>query len=215
MILEKKIPPGDKINQNSMAATMRISRTPVVNALHKLESEGLVDNVPHTGFFVHQITVKEVLDLFALRQALEAIVVTELVETITQPQIQQLEGFFTPFVARADDIDTERYRKADVKFHTTMLDMCDNKLAKRVNENFQILPRSFMAGLLRPPAETLSEHMTIVEALASRDLQRARDAVAAHNNGTRALLQDMVLNLRRIGADPERITVEEFHRSGR
>jgi DNA-binding GntR family transcriptional regulator len=195
-----------------MAETMRISRTPVVNALHKLESEGLVDNVPHTGFFVHQITVKEVLDLFALRQALEVIVVTELAETITESQVQKLKDFFSPFLGSQNMIDVERYRRADFKFHTTMLEMCGNKLAKRVNENFQILTRSLMAGLLRPPAQTLSEHMAIVEALAARDLARARDAVVAHNNGTRTLLQDMVLNLRRIGADPECITVEEFHR---
>ena len=212
-ILEKRIPPGGKINQNTMAEEMQISRTPVVNALHKLESEGLVDNVPHTGFFVHRITVKEILDLFALREALESIVVTELVETLTERQARELREVFSTFSVESG-IDVDRYRKADVRFHITMLGYCSNNLAKRVNDNFQIFVRSFMAGLLRPPEETLPEHLAIVEALCRRDLDQARQAVTRHNNGTRALLQEMVINLRKIGADPESITVEEFYQTG-
>lgn len=214
-ILGHKVAPGSKINQNAMAEEMKISRTPVVNALHKLESEGLVDNVPHAGFFVHQLTVTDLLDLFALREALDVIVVTELVATITTQQIDRLSAIFAPFYGGGDDMDIEAYRRADVKFHTTMLQFSRNDLAKRVNINFQILPRSFMAGLLRPAGETLPEHMAIVDALKGHDLERARQAATANSGKTRALLQEMIVSLRAIGANPENISVEEFYRTSR
>ena len=172
LIVDKSIPPGSKINQNAMAEEMKISRTPVVNALHKLESEGLVDNLPHTGFFVHQITVKELLDLFALREALDTMIVTEIVATVSDDDIRGLARLFEPFRGRgrSQAIDVERYRKADIRFHFTMLELCANTLARKVNENFQVFNRSFMGGLVRPPAETLSEHVAIIDALRSRNL---------------------------------------------
>ena len=212
-IVDKRIPPGSKINQNAMAEEMKISRTPVVNALHKLESEGLVDNIPHTGFFVHQITVKELLDLFALREALDTMIVTEIVATLTDKGVHRLERIFEPFRGRPDDIETERYRKADIRFHFAMLDLCTNSLARKVNESFQVFNRSFMGGLVRPPSETLPEHLAIIDALRARNLAQARAAVVTHNNGTKALLQELVVNMRKIGVDPERITLEEFYRA--
>jgi DNA-binding GntR family transcriptional regulator len=215
MILEKKIPPGTKINQNAMAEEMKISRTPVVNALHKLESEGLVDNVPHTGFFVHQITVKELLDLFALREALDTMIVTEIVATISDEDLKRLERVFEAFRARPDDIDAERYRTADIRFHFMMLELCANNLARKVNDNYQVFNRSFLGGLIRPPVETLPEHVAIIDALRARSLPRARAAVVAHNDGTKAVLQELVVNMRKIGVDPERITLEEFTRGAR
>jgi DNA-binding GntR family transcriptional regulator len=230
LIIDKRLPPGSKINQNAMAGEMRISRTPVVNALHKLESEGLVDNVPHTGFFVHQITVKELLDLFALREALDTMIVTELVATVSDEEIRRLARLFEPFrgdgggraergarggrggKGQGTTIDTERYRRADIRFHFTMLELCANTLARKVNENFQVFNRSFMGGLVRPPEETLPEHQAIIDALRSRNLAQARAAVVAHNNGTKAVLQELVVNMRKIGVDPEKIALEEFQR---
>ncbi len=214
-IVNKRIPPGSKINQNAMAEEMKISRTPVVNALHKLESEGLVDNIPHTGFFVHQITVKELLDLFALREALDTMIVTEIVASASDGDMRRLERIFEPFRARSGAIDAERYRRADVRFHFAMLDLCSNSLARKVNESFQVFNRSFMGGLVRPPEETLGEHLAVIAALRSRNLAEARAAVAAHNNGTRAVLQELVVTMRKIGVDPERITLEEFYRRSR
>jgi DNA-binding GntR family transcriptional regulator len=211
LIVSKRIAAGSKINQNAMAEEMRISRTPVVNALHKLESEGLVDNIPHTGFFVHQITVKELLDLFALREALDTMIVAEIVVSASDREMSRLERIFEPFRARSGLIDPERYRRADVRFHFAMLDLCSNSLARRVNESFQVFNRSFMGGLVRPPEETLGEHLAIISALRSRNLAEARVAVAAHNSGTRAVLQELVVNMRKIGVDPERITLEEFY----
>jgi DNA-binding GntR family transcriptional regulator len=215
LILDKRIPPGTKINQNAMAEEMKISRTPVVNALHKLESEGLVDNVPHAGFFVHQITVKELLDLFSLREALDTMIVTEIVATVSDDDLRRLERVFESFQAGREQIDVERYRKADIRFHFAMLELCANNLARRVNDNYQVFNRSFLGGLIRPPAETLPEHLAIIEALRARSLPRARAAVVAHNNGTKAVLQELVMNMRKIGVDPERITLEEFYRGSR
>jgi hypothetical protein len=69
-----------------------------------------------------------------------------------------------------------------------------------------------MGGIVRPPKETLGEHVAIIDALRSRNLAQARAAVVAHNNGTKAVLQELVVNMRKIGVDPEKIALEEFQR---
>ena len=83
MILQNEFPAGIKINQNAVAKQLGTSRTPVANALHKLETEGLVDSIPQTGFFAHHLTARELLDLFALREALDGMIIPELARTIT------------------------------------------------------------------------------------------------------------------------------------
>jgi DNA-binding GntR family transcriptional regulator len=210
LIISKRLASGCKINQNAMAEDYHVSRTPVINALHKLESEGLVDNIPNKGFFVHQITVKELLDLFALREALDTIVITELIETITKGQVARLEDTFQPFNLNKNHIDKKKYREADMQFHSLLLDFCKNDLAKRVNETFQILNRSYMAGLLRGPEETLGEHNNIIKALKEKNLEEARHWAVYHISKTKVMILEMLNNLRKIGVDPEKIPVRKF-----
>jgi len=78
LIIEKKIQPGEKINQNALAKQLKISRTPIVKALHKLETQGLVDNIPDKGFYVHKLSILEWFDLIVLREALDRIVINEI-----------------------------------------------------------------------------------------------------------------------------------------
>ena len=205
LIVEKQLPPGGKINQNKLANQLRSSRTPVVKALHLLEAQGLVDSITGRGFFVHELSMLELLELFTLREALDSIVVFELIETITPEQLQQLEDLMAVFERAAELADEEEYRKCDQDFHRLLLEFSCNTLVKRINEYFQIYNRCFVVGLLREPRETLPEHRRLVNALKKKDRDEARDAVAAHIANTKIFLQELVKRLQQIGIDPSTI----------
>jgi len=210
MILQSTFPPGTKVNQNSVAKEMGISRTPVANALHKLHSEGLVDSIPHTGFFVHHVTARELLDLFELREALDTMIISELAKTITDEEIAKLSAVFQPFVEDPDHQDSSKYRAADMRFHGLVIEMSRNALARRVDYTFQVFNRSFTAGLLRIPTETLPEHIEIVESLAVHDVGRATESVRVHNATTRVMLEETVENMKKLGMDPTVVPLDQF-----
>jgi DNA-binding GntR family transcriptional regulator len=205
LIVEKQLPPGGKINQNKLADQLRSSRTPVVKALHLLEAQGLVDSITDRGFFVHELSMLELLELFTLREALDSIVVFELIETITPEQLQQLYDLMAVFERAAEQADEEDYRKCDQDFHRLLLEFSRNTLVKRINEYFQIYNRCFVVGLLRKPRETLPEHRRLFDALKKGDRDEARDAVAAHIANTKVFLQELVKRLQQIGIDPATI----------
>jgi DNA-binding GntR family transcriptional regulator len=208
MIINKELPIGAKIRQSEMAELLRTSRTPVISALHKLESEGLVDNVPNAGFYVHRLSIKELLDLFALREALDTLIVNDLIFTVTDEELSHLESFFRAF--SPGDIDEIEYRKADREFHSMLVDLCRNELARKVNESFQVLNRSYLAGLLRPANETLLEHRTILDALKRRNPQDANSAMNQHIAKTTRIIRDLVTSLLSLGIDPKTIPVDEI-----
>jgi DNA-binding GntR family transcriptional regulator len=205
LIVEKQLPPGGKINQNKLAGQMRSSRTPVVKALHLLEAQGLVDSITDRGFFVHELSMLELLELFTLREALDSIIVFELIETITPEQMQRLEDLMAVFERAAELADEEEYRKCDQDFHRLLLEFSRNTLVKRINEYFQIYNRCFVVGLLREPRQTLPEHRRLVDAFKKKDRDEARDAVAAHIANTKIFLQELVKRLQQIGIDPSTI----------
>ena len=208
-ITEKKLPAGGKINQTELAKRFRVSRTPVVKALHMLESQGLVDNLPNRGFFVHRLSILELMDLFALREALDTIIISELTEIITDDQIGRLEAVFDN-IGGADQIEESRYWECDKIFHSLLLGFNTNNLARKVDEHFQIYNRTFIGGLLRKPAETLPEHKKIIQALKDKNRDAAVDAVVSHISRSKAFLQEIVKNLQKLGIDPAGIPFNEL-----
>ena len=214
LIVTRAIPPGSKIKQEHIAEQLNTSRTPVINALHKLEAGGLVDYIPNQGFSVHRVSVKELLGLFSFRLALDAIIIEDLVCALTPEQIDDLDELFEPFVD-VSALDPAAYRLADMRFHTSLIEMCDNDLARRVNDTFNILNRSYLVGLIRPPDDTLDEHLAILRALRNRDQLAAKSAIAAHVEKTRQMLSATVHNLRKMGVNPDNVYLDDLQTLGR
>lgn len=209
MIVEQKLPPGSKFNQVKLAQDLGISRTPVVKALHKLEAEGLVDSIPQKGFFVHQLTVTELLELFSLREALDTIILNGIAERITNEEIDHLNGILEPF---GNDWTPEMIREywlADQVFHNTLMELSNNELAKKVNETFQVLNRTYRGGFVRHPEQSLKEHRALVEALKARDAKTARKLAIEHISKGREILESTVEKLRSLGVDPAKLPVQD------
>ena len=182
-IISKKLEPGEKINQLKIADELKVSRTPVVKALHKLATEGLVDNLPQRGFYVHHLTIKELYELFILRESLEVIVIRDVAKNRRSNDLKKIKYFFKEFINVAE-IDTEKYREQDKQFHNILFDICTNELAKRINDNYQVLNKTFLSGLVRSPKETIKEHLKIINAIEKRDIQLASQAIAIHDGNS-------------------------------
>ena len=195
MILQNKFLPSQRINQSELADTLGVSRTPVIKALHMLVAEGLLDNIPNRGFYVHKLSLRELYELFMIRQCFEMISAMYAAEYGTEAEIDLMASLFAPFINH-EPIDKDQYFTADRQFHTMLFDMCDNTLLKQINGSMQILSRAFVPGLLRPPQETLKEHLEIIAAIRAHDPLRAQEAARIHIEVTKRMLHETERQIR-------------------
>lgn len=184
MILEQKLVPGAKIYQDRLAHQLGISRTPLVNALKKLEQERLITNIPRRGFYVRQFSKQEMIHIFELREVLEGLAARRASLQISDGQIKRLNGFFKGLKISNEPKDLKRYADEDREFHYFLMMMGGSDLLSGILETYNILTFSyqggFQAGLVRPPKQTIHEHLAIIEAIAQRNPNKAEELARLH-----------------------------------
>jgi DNA-binding GntR family transcriptional regulator len=195
MIIERKLMPGEKIYQDKLAHEFGVSRTPLVNALKKLEHEKLITAMPRRGFYVRLFSKQEMIHIFELREVLEGLAARKVAMGISDSQINRLTRFFSGFQASADDIDLKKYREEDRRFHSFIIEVSGGDILSSILETFNILTLGYQfieqEGLVRPPNETIHEHKAIIDAIGRRDPINAEELVRLHlRNSKEKLLRD-------------------------
>ena len=208
-IIEHEVKPGQKLNQRKLAEAFGTSSTPVIKALHRLSSEGLVDNIPNRGFIVHSSNVKELEDLYELREALEVTAVADLTE-LDPAEINRIADELQSLLDNMDLDDQVQYRKMDVAFHNLIISSSSNEMLKSINETHQILNRTYLPGLLRDPKTTITEHEKIVDALRTRDKETLMQAMRTHISVTKTSISKLVKRLQWVGLNPRNILVNDL-----
>jgi DNA-binding GntR family transcriptional regulator len=179
MIFNQELKPGQKLLQEKLSAELGISRSPLLKALQRLESEFLVENIPRRGMYVKQMSNEEITDLFQCREVLEGLSARLAAKKITDSEIYKLENLFMKFLNQ-DIIDPQEYAKCDREFHKTILKIGDNKIVKKLELINNIHHQAFQVGLLKEPKVTIIEHFEIIKALKSRNEVKSEELMKAH-----------------------------------
>jgi DNA-binding GntR family transcriptional regulator len=184
MIIERKLLPGEKIAQEKLARELGISRTPLVGALKFLEQEKLVESVPRRGFFVRLFSKQEMASIFELREVLEGLAARRAAYKITDAQIKKLDSFFKQFAGQTTISDVKAYAREDRQFHNFVIDVGAKEFLKSILQTTNIISFSYQVlhseGLIRPPDETIHEHLAVIEAISNRDSESAEDLMRQH-----------------------------------
>jgi len=200
MIIDRKLLPGDKIPQEKLARELGISRTPLVSAIKYLEHEKLVEAKPRRGYFVRFFSIQEMVSIFELREVLEGLAARRAARLITDPQIDQLNEFFRQFNPSADISDVKAYSKEDRSFHNFIVDVAAREFLKNILLTYNIISFSYQVisseGLVRPPNETIHEHLSVIEAISNRDSDAAENLMRLHFKKTIATLKREIENQR-------------------
>jgi len=179
MIINGKLAPGQKIIQEKLAAQMGISRTPLRVALHMLEAENLIEPKNKTGFKVKTIDNKEILEIFDCRIALESTAAGILAKNLTPTDAQKLSRFFEPY-AKSKEGEYESYKKTDTQFHDFIVEKCRNRYLYKLFKQGNLITYIERIGLIRPPEDTLQDHLDIVAAILDRNPDAAEKAMKSH-----------------------------------
>ena len=166
-----------------LAEEMGVSRTPVREAIRKLELEGTVVMIPRKGAYVAGLSMKDVADVFEIRGALEGLAAELAAERITDDEMEELERYL---VMTAEEIDTgnlDDVVQADTDFHSLLYKASRNSRLPQILNNLREQIQRFRTTSLSYPGRmkfALEEHRKIVEAIGARDGDLARKLAQEH-----------------------------------
>ncbi len=194
-IITGTLRPLERISENKVAADFGLSRTPVRQALQRLEAEGLIQVVPKRGSFVSRPTVEDILEIYQIRTPLEAVCARVAAERIEESQLALLDRLVRVEQARGPGRAADRSLRAAAQFHAVIYGCSRNQrmatlLVDLQNQVHRV--RVLWPSTVTRLNDTWSEHAAIVEAL------RARDGAAAERLMTEHLEKARLSTLHRI-----------------
>jgi DNA-binding GntR family transcriptional regulator len=181
LILERRLLPGERILVDRLAAEMEVSRTPILNALRRLDQEGAVQVIPRRGIYVRRYDKAEMVRLFVVREVLDGLATRLAAAVITPTEIDEFVRAFRQHGARsATPAAIRRYVELDRAFHSRMMELAGNDQLTAAMDSINMRLFVWQDGVVRPPAETVPEHLSILESLRRRDPDAAEAAMRLH-----------------------------------
>ncbi len=177
-ILQFENAPSEPLSEVKLASLLGMSRTPIREALRRLESEGIITTYGTRGSFVNIPTLKDIRDIFEVRMFLEAGAAKLAAEEIDLIRLEEFEDLFTVFKegnGKGDFVELGR------KFHFFIVDSSSNKVLKDILDNIYTkldIVRLFSYSFRRN--EAVEEHLKIVRALKKRDADLSYTAMQNH-----------------------------------
>ncbi len=182
-ILVGEIAPGTRMMEVELADVMGVSRTPVREAIRKLEKEGLVTIEPRKGAYASNISIKDMVDVLEVRQGLEGMAAAIASGRITEKQKTDLLNIVEKYKAAVESANIEEIIKYDEEFHSMIIAISGNKTLMQVFSTVQELALRFRYIYYDDFNRYESmprEHQLIEEAIMSGDAEKARVAAGDH-----------------------------------
>jgi len=191
-IVTGEIPPGARLRQEQLAAEYKLSRTPIREALRKLQAEGTVELVPNQGAVVRGPTVRDVREGYEVRAELEGMAAALAATWITDEHMGELRAAEELFRRAIEDsprgpVDgpEDAWVRANDQFHEAVQAAAGNeRLRRTIGDLHKTFPRRLTWGALqadsRLMAENVEQHHAVLVAIERRDADAARTAMRGH-----------------------------------
>ena len=182
-VVSGAIAPGGRVNENALAGRFGVSRGPIREALRALEAAGLVYSIPNRGFFVRLLDLEEATHIYDVRAALFGLAGETLARTASEKIIADLNDHLDQMDRAAQARDFDAYYPLNLAFHRYVIESTGNPVLAGHYLDLVKQMHLFRARSLGPGgglAVSNAEHREMVEAVARRNPEAARQAFANH-----------------------------------
>jgi len=202
-IARLELKPGESLTQDRLARWLSISRTPVREALRRLEQDAIIQTAPGRGLIVAELTTKDVEDLLEMLSLLEPHAAYLAAQRRTQEQAECMVEIAHSLLALAEQHESESWTEIDRPYHETLLDAAGNlylrrsiedvrRRLQRITYHLSVLPEHLVKGS--------HEHVALAQAIYDRDAEVAADIMRQHIS----TMQTMAMKLIRTHIVPVR-----------
>lgn len=182
-IIDQTIEPGSRLVESKLAEMLGISRTPLREALHKLEREEWIEKTPSGGFKVVSLTRQDIEETFGIRSVLEAYAARLAAENYQDKDLIPLEKKMLEYQKCLEKKTTDKLQKINTEFHDLLYALSKNpKLVKMINQLRAQISR-FRQMILKQEdyaQESNEDHVRMLEAIRNRDVDTVEKLVRDH-----------------------------------
>ncbi len=175
--------PGERLMEIQLADELGVSRTPVREAIRKLELEGYVIMMPRRGTYVANLSIRDVNEVFEIRTSLDSLASGLAAERITDEELEHLQRLLVAIGGYIEQGDMDKIVETDTKFHDLLYTASRNSRLTGIIFNLREQLTRFRTASMSYPGRlraTLEEHRRIVEAIAQGDVKEAQAASEYH-----------------------------------
>lgn len=194
-ILKGELKPGERLMEIALAEKLGVSRTPIREAMRKLELEGLVVMIPRRGAQVANITEKDLNDVLEVRIALENVAIEKACTRMSEEDMGRLWLAAKEFERIMAEGNLVRLAEADVAFHEIIYRASDNKRLNQVLNNLREQIYRYRVEYLKEEETRnvlVKEHEELTKAIRERDVKKAQEISFRHiENQRRAIIQSI------------------------
>ena len=195
-IIDGTFSPGERLMEIQLADEMGVSRTPVREAIRKLELEGFVVMIPRRGTYVANISIKDINDVYEIRICLDVLAAGLAAERITEEELEDLKKLLVEIGTHVADYNLEKIVEVDTAFHDILYTASRNERLRNIISNLREQITGIRGTSMNYPgrlADTMAEHRLLVERIAARDVEGAQAAARVHlENAEQTLLKSML-----------------------
>ena len=196
-ILKGELKPGERLMEIALAQRLGVSRTPVREALRKLELEGLVLMIPRRGAVVADITSKDLADVLEVREALEDLAVQKACDNMTEEQLTELKQAANEFKRAAEAEDLLALGAADMKFHDCIYEATGNRRLQQMLLNLREQMYRYRMEYMKDKRmyrQIIEEHDAIRKAIKKKDKEKAGIFIRQHIENQQMTIERNITN---------------------
>ncbi|NIR29755.1 MAG: GntR family transcriptional regulator [Gammaproteobacteria bacterium] len=172
-----------RLDERQLSEDLGVSRTPIREALCRLEQEGFVRTVPRKGAYVARKSKREIMEIITVWAALESMAARLVTLNASDEEIRSLRRMFATFKRSQVEAKIDEYSETNISFHQAIVNLCGCEQLKQMAENLFIHMRWIRMRTIGEDdraRRSIIDHMNIIEALEARDTELAERLVREH-----------------------------------
>ncbi len=172
-----------RLDERALGEQLGVSRTPVREAISRLEQEGIVENIARRGSFVVRKNKEEILDIVDVWAALESMAARLATSRASDDEIAQLRKNFTSYDGEEARTHIDEYSDTNIEFHQTIIKLGHSELIMQMADQLFFHMRAIRASTIKDRdrvAQSVMDHTRIIEAIEERDAYHAEQLVRDH-----------------------------------
>jgi DNA-binding GntR family transcriptional regulator len=185
-IINNELKANQRINEKELVDHFKVSRTPIREAILRLEAKGFVRIDSYRRAIVREISYKELMEIFQVLGALDRLAVSQAADNLTPQNIEKLEGFIEKMEKYCSLKSIEKYFEFNEKFHDEIWKAVNNELLLEilhsVRDRMQRYTYARISAFKRPEAleKSLKQHKALLTALKGKDKDKLKKMIVEH-----------------------------------
>ena len=195
MVTNHRFQPGARLNVEKISKELEVSRTPVWEAVRRLQQEGLLQNIPYRGVFMVEMTLERALELYQVREALEGLAARLAALYANEKILDKMGEILENQIKVVEKGDLLGYSRTDFDFHSLIHKMSRNAVLQEMLESLKTKMQPITVEV-RPLLQRLYEdHLEIIDVLRAKDPEKSEKVLRRHNRVVQTQIQKEIERL--------------------